>query len=76
MMYVHVQRLIQSTQESITSVTQGVDITTKTEYIPMTLSGMASFNSPPWFCKQLPQPTHDYIEIRLCGDESTYNEVL
>ena len=48
MMYVHAQRLMQSTQElflhllvKITSVTQGVDITTKTEYIPMTLSGMA-----------------------------------
>ena len=46
--YVHVQRLMQSTQElflhllvKITSVTQGVDIATKTEYIPMTLFGMA-----------------------------------
>ena len=47
-MYVHVQRLMQYSQElflhllvKIISVTQGVDITTKTEYIPMTLSGMA-----------------------------------
>ena len=47
-MYVHVQRLMQSTQEmflyllvKITSVTQEVDILFKTEYIPMTLSGMA-----------------------------------
>ena len=48
MMYVHVQRLMQCIQElflhllvKITSVTQGVDITTKTEYTRMTLSGMA-----------------------------------
>ncbi len=27
------------------------------------------FNNPPWFCKQLPQPTTDDIELRLCGDE-------
>ena len=24
------------------------------------------FNNPPWFCKQLPQPTTDDIELRLC----------
>ena len=47
-MYVHVQRLMQYSQElflhllvKTISVTQGVDTTTKTEYIPMTLSGMA-----------------------------------
>jgi len=28
------------------------------------------FNSPPWFCKQLSQPTTDDIELRLCSDES------
>lgn len=26
------------------------------------------FNHPPWFCKQLPQPTSDDIELRLCAD--------
>ena len=26
------------------------------------------FNNPPWFCKQLPQPTSDNIELRLCAD--------
>ena len=48
MMYVHAQRLIQCIQElflhllvKITSVTQGVDTTSKTEYTLMTLSGMA-----------------------------------
>ena len=27
------------------------------------------FNNPPWFCKQLPQPTTDNIELRLCTDQ-------
>ena len=27
-----------------------------------------SFNNPPWFCKPLPQPTTDNIELRLCAD--------
>ena len=31
-------------------------------------------NSPPWFCKSLPQPTSDDIELRLCLDEATSNE--
>ena len=29
-------------------------------------STCCSFNSPPWFCKQLPRPTTDDIELRLC----------
>ena len=37
-------------------------------------STCCSFNSPPWFCKQLPQPTTDDIELRLCSDQSTSNE--
>ena len=37
-------------------------------------SSCCRFNSPPWFCKQLPQPTTDDIELRLCHDESTGNE--
>ncbi len=28
-----------------------------------------SFNSPPWFCKSLPQPTSDDLEIRLCFND-------
>ena len=32
------------------------------------------FNNPPWFCKTLPQPTTDDIELRLCLDEGTGNE--
>ena len=32
-------------------------------------STCCTFNNPPWFCKDLPQPTTDDIELRLCGDE-------
>ena len=32
------------------------------------------FNSPPWFCKDLPKPTTDDIELRICGDEGIGNE--
>ncbi len=30
-------------------------------------STCCQFNNPPWFCKQLPQPTTDDIELRLCA---------
>ena len=33
-----------------------------------------SFNNPPWFYKQLPQPTTDNIEMRVCKDEDASNE--
>ena len=33
-----------------------------------------TFNSPPWFCKTLPHPTTDDIELRLCVDEPLRNE--
>ena len=36
---------------------QGCDLT----------STCCSFNRPPWFCKQLPQPTTDDLELRVCG---------
>ena len=42
-------------------------------------STCCSFNNPPWFCKQLPQPTTDDIELRLCGnldDEDTPLEIV
>ena len=32
--------------------------------------------TPPWFCKQLPEATTDDIEVRLCADEATTNEVI
>jgi hypothetical protein len=28
-----------------------------------------TFNTPPWFYKELPQPTTDDIEMRVCTDE-------
>ena len=37
-------------------------------------SSCCSFNSPPWFCKELPQPTTDDIEVRVCTDEGASNE--
>ena len=37
-------------------------------------STCCSFNNPPWFCKDLPQPTRDDIELRLCANYPTSNE--
>ena len=34
-------------------------------------STCCEFNSPPWFCKSLPQPTSDDLEIRNCYAESS-----
>ncbi len=33
-----------------------------------------SFNTPPWFYKQLRQPTTDNIEMRVCRDEAADND--
>ena len=37
-------------------------------------STCCEFNNPPWFCKDLPQPTTDDIELRLCMDEGLSDE--
>ena len=37
-------------------------------------STCCEFNNPPWFCKELPQPTTDNIELRICGNEDVRNE--
>ena len=37
-------------------------------------SSCCGFNNPPWFCKQLPQPTSDDIEMRACVHGETNNE--
>ena len=40
-------------------------------------SSCCEFNNPPWFCKELPQPTRNDLEIRNCGPEfssSSYHE--
>ena len=38
------------------------------------ISTCCEFNNPPWFCKQLPQPTTDDLELRVCGDHSIADE--
>lgn len=37
-------------------------------------SSCCSFNSPPWFCKDLNVATTDDVEMRICGNENTSNE--
>ena len=37
-------------------------------------STCCSWNSPPWFRKELSPPTSDDIEMRLCSDEDESNE--
>ena len=37
-------------------------------------SSCCGFNNPPWFCKQLPQPTTDDIEMRVCVNQATSDE--
>ena len=37
-------------------------------------SSCCGFNNPPWFCKQLLQPTSDDIEMRLCVNQATSDE--
>lgn len=36
-------------------------------------STCCTFNSPPWFCKALPQPTTDDLEVRIC-DRFTHRD--
>ena len=38
------------------------------------LNTCCSFNTPPWFYKQLPQPTTDDIEMRVCRNSPVDNE--
>ena len=38
------------------------------------LNTCCSFNSPPWFVKQLPESTDDNIEMRLCADQNRWDE--
>ena len=37
-------------------------------------STCCEFNSPPWFCKSLPQPTSDDLEIRNCYTDYSSSE--
>ena len=36
-------------------------------------SSCCQFNSPPWFCKELPQPTTDDVEVQVCRHNSARN---
>ena len=38
-------------------------------------STCCSFNRPPWFCKQLPQPTTDDLELRACGYKTPFDQI-
>ena len=38
------------------------------------ITNCCDFNTPPWFRAQLPSPTTDDIEVRLCMDQSTGDE--
>ena len=37
-------------------------------------AGCCEINNPPWFCKTLPQPTTDDIEVRICADQPLIDE--
>ena len=37
-------------------------------------STCCTFNTPPWFCKQLPQSTSADLEVRLCSYNSPVHE--
>ena len=37
-------------------------------------SSCCQFNSPPWFCKELPQPTTDDVEVRVCTWDQPYRD--
>ena len=64
------------TQEA--DITIQASFTVKTHYGKWAGCGGTStccqFNNPPWFCKQLPQPTTDDIELRLCANGSYFND--
>ena len=37
-------------------------------------SSCCTFNNPPWFCNELPQPTTDNIEVRVCTNQANSDE--
>lgn len=37
-------------------------------------STCCSLHNPPWFCKELREPTRDNIEVRMCGDQHQNDE--
>lgn len=39
-------------------------------------STCCQWQSPPWFCKTLPEPTRNDLEFRVCADSSSDDELL
>ena len=37
-------------------------------------STCCELNGPPYFCKSLPEPTTDNIEVRICADQALFDE--
>jgi len=35
-----------------------------------------TFNAPPWFSVTLTEPTSDDLEVRICSDQSRYDELV
>lgn len=40
----------------------------------LSTSSCCTLNNPPWFCKTLPAPTQDNVEVRSCGDQHQNDE--
>ncbi len=40
------------------------------------LNTCCTFNNPPWFYKELPEPTTDDIEMRVCQDHGSIDEEI
>ncbi len=40
------------------------------------LNTCCTFNNPPWFYKELPAPTTDDIEMRVCKDQQVMMKIL
>ena len=39
-------------------------------------SSCCQFNNPPWFCKTLPQPSSDPVELRICDRNSQERSIV
>ena len=67
--------------DKTTSVTQAVRIATSSYSMPLwdgagcgQFNTCCTFNSPPWFLKEMSPSTNDGIEMRLCADQTRNNE--
>lgn len=39
-------------------------------------STCCEWQTPPWFCRSLPKPARDNLELRVCTDSASYDELL